>query len=276
MALDAELLDLCVASPERAVVRFYRMDPPAVTIGRHQRWRRVVDPEMCALRGWDWVRRPTGGGALLHLDEINYTVVVGREVLSDNGLGGFREAFMWIADGLAVALSDLDAKPEVHAGRSGGQGGGRTRQHGLCGRSLTRYEISQDGAKLVAAAQMVKSGAVLQHGTVYLRAPDAADRFWPDGSGDETTAGAISPPADPIGTASMISRPQALPINQRWTDLGPDVRALGWSEAVRRLEKSFVRALGIRAGNSEPSDELRRAIRVRLDRWCAHGWDTRR
>ena len=276
MALDAELLDLCEASPNRAFLRFYRMEPPAVTIGRHQRWRRVVDPANCAVRGWDWARRPTGGGALLHKDEINYTVAMGRDVLSDNGLGGFREAFTWIVNGLAEALSGLGAKPMVHAGRSQGQGGDQGGQHGLCGRSLTRHEISQDGAKLLAAAQMLKSGAMLQHGTVYLRAPDSSHRFWPDPSGDDTTSGWIGPHADSVATSLAIYRPEVLTIKERWTDLGPDVRALGWVETVRRLEKGLVNALGIHSGISDLTSELQRAIEDRLDRWQAQGWNTRR
>lgn len=276
MALDAQLLDLCDASPDRAFLRFYRMDPPAVTIGRHQRWRRVVDPATCDLQGWDWVRRPTGGGALLHKDEINYTVVAGREVLSLNRLSGFRDAFTWIVNGLAEALSDLGAKPEVYAGRAAGQGGERTGQHGLCGRSLTRHEIAQDGAKLLAAAQMLKSGAMLQHGTVYLRAPQPTSRFWPHPAGDDTAFHGIAPNANSIATSPTTHSAQVFPIAERWTDLGPDVRALGWVEAVRRLEKSFVRALGIRTATSQPSDELRQAITARLDRWREQGWNTRR
>ena len=111
MALDAELLDSCVSSPDRAFLRFYRMDPPAVTIGRNQRWRRVVDPAACALHGWDWVRRPTGGGALFHSDEINYMVVAGRDVLSDKGLSGFRGAFTWIVEAMAEVLPGRSGCP---------------------------------------------------------------------------------------------------------------------------------------------------------------------
>jgi lipoate-protein ligase A len=147
MAIDCEMAHLCAASPQRAIFRLYWMDPPAVTIGRHQRWRDVVDPEECRRRGWDWARRPTGGGALLHRSEINYAVAASREAFA--GGDTFRAAFAQIMSGLRDALERLGSRPVLSLGRTGGsvpfRQAGQSPAHGLCERSLTRYEITVDG-----------------------------------------------------------------------------------------------------------------------------------
>jgi lipoate-protein ligase A len=181
MAIDCEMAHLCAESPPRAIFRLYWMDPPAVTIGRHQRWRDVVDPEECRRRGWDWARRPTGGGALLHRSEINYAVAASREVFA--GGDTFRAAFAQIMNGLHDALEQLNCRPVLNLGRTGGAASRRdavqSPAHGLCEHSLTRYEITVGGKKAVAAAQWHLPEAILQHGTIYLHAPAKEDRFWP-------------------------------------------------------------------------------------------------
>jgi lipoate-protein ligase A len=191
MAIDCEMAHRCAGSPPRAIFRLYWMDPPAVTIGRHQRWRDVIDPKECRRRGWDWARRPTGGGALLHQAEINYAVAASRGVFA--GGDTLRAAYAQIMGGLRDALERLGCHPVLNLGRVGSGtpilSNGLPTAHGLCERSLTRYEITVNGRKAVAAAQWHLPEAVLQHGTIYLRAPDPADRFWPQRSSDEDLSG---------------------------------------------------------------------------------------
>lgn len=178
MAVDALLLEQYAQTSHEAALRFYSMNPPAVTIGRNQRWADVVDPSLCCQRGWEWARRPTGGGALLHRHELNYAVVVSHDVVPQSLENAFRATFGWVAQGLASGLAKLGFEPHVHQGRSGTAMEGRPRSaHGLCEHSLTRYEISIAGRKAVASAQLNLPGAWLQHGTIYLEAPGPDDRF---------------------------------------------------------------------------------------------------
>ena len=72
MDRDVQLMQEAV----RPTLRLYTWDRPTVSLGRNQRdnW---LDRELCARLGVDVVRRPTGGRALLHMDdEITYTVVL--------------------------------------------------------------------------------------------------------------------------------------------------------------------------------------------------------
>ena len=179
MAIDAEMALACEHDSPRAIVRLYRMTPPAVTIGRHQRWRSVIDAGECQRRGWEWVRRPTGGGALLHRFEINYAVAASHGVFGDPPGATFRLAFRQIMRGLVRMIELLGDHPTLSLGRTELDSGKARTAHGLCEQSLTRFEISVAGRKAVAAAQWQLGGSFLQHGTVYLRAPGPADRFWP-------------------------------------------------------------------------------------------------
>lgn len=178
MAIDAEMARLCgeTAAP-RAIVRLYRMDPPAVTIGRHQRWRTVIDEAECRRRGWEWTRRPTGGGALLHRGEINYAVAAAHAVFG--GEATLRRSYECIMRGLAAGVELLGGHPTLNLGRVPAPPAPPRSARGLCEQSLTHFEISVNGKKAVAAAQWYLADAILQHGTIYLQAPTPYDRFWP-------------------------------------------------------------------------------------------------
>ena len=76
MARDLQLFealetDLPGAAP---TLRLYGWQPWAVSLGLHQDPARSLDLDAVARRGWDWVRRPTGGRAVLHADEITYAL----------------------------------------------------------------------------------------------------------------------------------------------------------------------------------------------------------
>ncbi len=215
MAIDAALIEQA-RQQSTIFVRCYRMHPPAVTIGRHQKWARVIDEGRCNDHGWEWARRPTGGGALLHKSEINYAVAAVRGQLAPVGAGEFRAVFCRIAESLAEVMRDFGINPDVNLGEHPLAG----RQHGLCGRSLSGYEISAHGRKLVAAAQLVTPHGVLQHGTIYLQAPTATDSFWPPAEGGESQE-----------------------VDQRWADLGESVRSQSWRSLASGIEMALAHCL---------------------------------
>jgi lipoate-protein ligase A len=215
MAVDAALIEQA-CEQSSVLVRCYRMTPPAVTIGRHQRWARVIDEERCAERGWDWTRRPTGGGALLHRNELNYAVTAARGLLAPVGPGELRAIFCRLASALVEVIRDFGIKPDVNMGGHPITG----HQHGLCGRSLTGYEIAVNGRKLVAAAQLVTPRGVLQHGTVYLHAPLPADNFWPS-----------------------TSSPESHEKDQSWADLGGIAVSRSWGSLADVIELALAHSL---------------------------------
>ncbi|MBD3297572.1 MAG: hypothetical protein GF341_02875 [candidate division Zixibacteria bacterium] len=180
MAIDATLAGWCADGNLYAAVRFYQMSPSAVTIGRHQRFRSVLDEELLEQRGWEWSRRVTGGGALLHHRELNYAVALSKEAIQAHGPFGFQTAFRMIMSGFRHGLESVGCQPMLYMGGAEVNGAPRASAHGLCEHSLTRYEITIDDRKAVAAAQLMLPNACLQHGTLYLQAPQPEDRFWPE------------------------------------------------------------------------------------------------
>jgi lipoate-protein ligase A len=74
MAVDEAILEAVAAGESPPTLRFYAWQPPCVSLGYRQP-ANVVDVERCAAAGWDVVRRPTGGRAILHVDELTYSVV---------------------------------------------------------------------------------------------------------------------------------------------------------------------------------------------------------
>ena len=74
MRRDAALFAALEAETPGALptLRLYAWQPWAVSLGSHQDPARALDLAALAARGYDWVRRPTGGRAVLHADEITY------------------------------------------------------------------------------------------------------------------------------------------------------------------------------------------------------------
>ena len=74
MARDLALLDACARREIPGAVRLYGFDPACLSLGRMQSLD-DVDFEACARDGVDVVRRPSGGRAVLHDQEVTYAVV---------------------------------------------------------------------------------------------------------------------------------------------------------------------------------------------------------
>src|SRR5438309_978013 len=73
MAADEALLEHAAATG-RPAVRFYTWDPPTLSLGYFQPFAtRLADPLLARL---PVVRRPTGGGAIVHHHELTYALAV--------------------------------------------------------------------------------------------------------------------------------------------------------------------------------------------------------
>lgn len=156
MALDRALLRAYQRGELNSpLLRVYAWDPPALSLGYHQS---VRDLDLSRLRAQriDLVRRPSGGGAVLHWREWTYAVA---GPLGIPGLGGgFREIYASLAGSLVEALNRLGV-----AAQSEGTGGPESF---LCFESLHGHEISVGGRKLVGSAFRQTRRAFLQHGSL--------------------------------------------------------------------------------------------------------------
>src|SRR5262245_64276589 len=82
MALDEALMSRATRTGE-AVFRVYSWSVPTLSLGRNQRAKGDYDLGAAHERGIAFVRRPTGGRALLHDHEVTYSVTIPCDSASD-------------------------------------------------------------------------------------------------------------------------------------------------------------------------------------------------
>jgi lipoate-protein ligase A len=157
--MDRDALLLANHRPgDDPILRLYRWEPAAVTIGYNQDFA-DFDADAVAAAGCDLVKRPTGGRAILHADELTYAVVgtspgpvFGRSL---------HETYMKINEALLAFLADRGIVADISAGES------RADAQGLvCFKSAGRHEVSVGGRKLIGSAQRRTAGVFLQHGSI--------------------------------------------------------------------------------------------------------------
>jgi len=182
MAIDEALLETYErAGPSTApTLRIYGWSSPSYSLGRTQRVA-TGDVERVLSRGFEIVRRPTGGDGVLHEHERTYAVagVVG----SRDFPGGVVDTYARIARalvGAAVALGVAGARtaaPERRAARE---------PAAVCFERLSGCEVVSGGRKLIGSAQARRRRAFLQHGSIPIRLgaerlAEAAGRHVADG-----------------------------------------------------------------------------------------------
>ncbi len=145
------------------VLRFYRWAPPCLSLGRHQDPEAAADADFCRARGIDVVRRPTGGLAVLHDDEVTYAVVAPLDRPPFQGLN-LQETYAKIAGALVEGLRSLGLPAEL----SRRKGSPAPLTSAPCFQVPTENEILVHGRKVVGSAQRRGARAFLQHGAVPL------------------------------------------------------------------------------------------------------------
>ncbi len=186
MRRDAALLDTC--APDAApTLRLYTWKRPTVSVGWMQDADALLDVEACRRDHVDVVRRPTGGRAILHADEITYAVIAPR---SDARFGSsVAQAHAFIAACLADALRALGVSTEVS--RPTPDPERRMLRH-PCFTSSGRHELLVDGRKLVGSAQRRTDRAFLQHGSLLVdRGHERLVDFLRDAARDPDAASAL-------------------------------------------------------------------------------------
>jgi lipoate-protein ligase A len=171
MAVDEALLwaaaEGSAGFPACATLRLYGWRPPTVSLGYFQEVEGQVDRAELARRGWGLVRRPTGGRAILHDDEVTYSVVIAETQLARGAsvMGSYRE----ISRGLELGLQALGL--EAALGETAGDPAHRQAARDLptvCFAQASRCDLVAAGRKVVGSAQVRKRGIILQHGSVPL------------------------------------------------------------------------------------------------------------
>jgi lipoate-protein ligase A len=173
MRRDIALLDACARGAIPGAVRLYGFAPACLSLGRMQPVS-DVDLEACERDGIDVVRRPSGGRAVLHDQEVTYAVVCRS---SDPIFGGrVLESCARIHVAIASGLQTLGVRTTPRSTPAD------LRRHARdsaavadCFARPAAHELLDDhGRKLVGSAQARRGRALLQHGSVLLEPPRAA------------------------------------------------------------------------------------------------------
>jgi lipoate-protein ligase A len=162
MAVDEAILESISQNHSLPCLRLYSWDPPCLSIGYAQPIADINRPRLTEL-GWDWVRRPTGGRAILHTDELTYAVIA--PMTESRVSGSVLESYLRLSKPLLSALHSLNipalAQP-VSTSRK------KQDPAAVCFEVPSNYEIIVEGKKLVGSAQARRKNVVLQHGTLPL------------------------------------------------------------------------------------------------------------
>lgn len=167
MALDEALLNWHSEKTIPPVIRFYEWYPATLSIGYFQKVHQDIDIEEVRRQGLGFVRRPTGGRAVLHEHELTYSVIVDEEypnmpktvteayrVLSEGVLLGFRNL------GLDAYFSVPDTEEK--------QADLKQPKSAVCFDAPSWYELVVEGRKVAGSAQTRQKGVILQHGAILL------------------------------------------------------------------------------------------------------------
>ncbi len=168
MAYDEAILRAVARGAQPPTLRLYAWRVPTLSLGCAQP-SADVDFERLKARGWGAVRRPSGGRAILHADEITYSVA-----LPDThplARGSVTESYRRLSAALLAALRLLAPELPLEADRRHQRANA---PNAICFEVPSDYEITAHGKKLVGSAQVRKYGGVLQHGALPLSG-DVAD-----------------------------------------------------------------------------------------------------
>jgi lipoate-protein ligase A len=169
MDFDLELVERC-RNENIFFLRFYRWRPYAVSLGYNQTKfieGHKIDYEKCKEDGIDVVQRPTGGRAVLHSEELTYSVVMKsrkptRLVYRDISIALLNGIKLIDRDNSELQkLSFTITTPDLLKLA-------RTGMYNLCFNTAIKDEINYRGKKLVGSAQRKFGDAVLQHGSVLI------------------------------------------------------------------------------------------------------------
>ena len=202
------------------ILRLYRWEPAAVTIGYNQNFSDFAETSIRAA-GYDMVRRPTGGRAILHADELTYAVIGSSPgtIFGDT----LHNTYMKINEALLAWLADLGIVADISSGES------RDDARGLvCFRSAGRHEVSVGGKKIIGSAQRRTGGTFLQHGSI-LTGPRHLELSSFLGQGEHPDADQLASVTTDLG--QLLGSPQT----------GADLDAM-----APRLAQAFSRVWGLK------------------------------
>ncbi|MCE1246011.1 MAG: lipoate--protein ligase family protein [Firmicutes bacterium] len=161
MAYDEALMSGLSEGNGAPTLRFYSWEKPTLSLGYFQEVADVLPDKVNEL-GAELVRRPTGGRAVLHWQEVTFCVVLNA---NQRGLWEiFRSIHECIGSGLNI--SGIPAKVLPITSEDYVETDGGKRHNPACFASPSRYELTLNGKKIAGSAQKKYGDFMLIHGSI--------------------------------------------------------------------------------------------------------------
>ncbi|HML22208.1 MAG TPA: lipoate--protein ligase family protein [Aggregatilinea sp.] len=252
MAIDHAIMEAVAEGRVPPTLRFYAWEPACLTLGFTQP---IADVDRARLKscGWDVVRRITGGRAILHTDELTYSVTV----KDDNPVvaGDIVQSYRYLSKALRHGLERLGAAVEAERRLAGVQ----KSKGPVCFEVPSHYEITAGGKKLIGSAQVRRLGIVLQHGSIPL-------------------TGDISRICEVLSFESEEARGRSREhVHRRATTIEEVLgHVITWDDAVEIFTASFADTfdLTLIPGDLTPGEQTRAAA-IREEQYAAETWNAR-
>jgi len=254
MALDEAILESVIAGQQPPTLRLYSWTPACLSLGHAQP---AGDVDLAALKAnrWDLVRRPTGGRAILHTDELTYSVTAHQDdpVMT----GGILESYRRLSLALVSALETLGVGARADSRYD--LPDGAVTNAPVCFEVPSNYEITANGKKLIGSAQARRNQGVLQHGSLPLYGDLTRIirvlRFEDDQARQAAADRLIS---HATTVESLLRRP------------------ISWDECAHSVIKGFSDQLHLEFFSAEPSSsEISRAEILKVEKYTHPDWTYR-
>jgi lipoate-protein ligase A len=254
MAVDEAILEHIGRGASSPTLRLYAWTPACLSLGHAQPFA-DVDTLRLHQYGWEVVRRATGGRAILHTDELTYSVIAAGD--EPHVAGSILESYNRLAQALLLAVKNLGIPVEMKEVVS--HVSNVTYTNPVCFEMPSTYEITVNGKKLIGSAQARKKEGVLQHGSLPL-------------------TGDLARICQALVFENEIAREKA---SQRLLDRATTVesalgRAVSWEEAAQAFIRAFEAQLRISLERGELSDtESSRADELVAEKYDHTSWTER-
>jgi len=261
MALDEAIMRAVAAGRVPPTLRVYAWQPPCLSLGRFQALEQQVDVAACQRQGIDVVRRPSGGGAVLHDRELTYSLTAPES--DPRVAGSVVESYRRISAGLVQGLARLGVTAELAEPAEQRNPFSRRKRGSaspVCFEAPSDYEVLVGGRKLVGSAQVRQGGVLLQHGSILLD-------------------------VDVLKLVSVFQWPAGLSLENKVVSLTRRItslravlgREVSFAEVAAALLAGFAQALDVYLIPGQVTDEEGEdAARLRQTKYASPSWNARR
>jgi lipoate-protein ligase A len=162
MAIDEYLIKY-YEKTKKPVLRFYGWSPASISIGKYQDALNDINIEACTDDDMAVIRRMTGGGAILHDEELTYSLVCSEEDMGCKNMP-VKETFEKLNAFILNLYKELGLKASY------ARDSGKKMKFGdpvpFCFSCNEEYDILVRGKKLGGNAQSRKKNIIFQHGSI--------------------------------------------------------------------------------------------------------------